>query len=61
MAKRFRKKAKEKHGYRKGAVKMALVEAMRRYAGDTRADWGSLIGGLNVDKDSVWLQRHAWK
>jgi len=60
LAKRFRKKAMERYGYKKGAVKKALEEAMRRYASESRADWGSLLGILKTDKDSVWLQHHAW-
>jgi len=60
LAKRFRKKAMEKHGYKKGAVKKALEEAMRRYATESKADWDSLLGTLRIDRDSVWLQHHAW-
>lgn len=60
LATRFRKKAYERYGYKKGAMKKALEEAMRRYSAGGRADWGSLMGTLKVDKDSVWLQHHAW-
>ncbi len=61
LAKRFRKKAMEKYGYKKGAVKKALEEAMRKYSAESRADWGSLLGTMKVAKDSVWLQHHAWE
>jgi hypothetical protein len=60
LARRFRKKAMEKYGYKKGAVKKAMEEAMKKYSAETRADWGSLLGTLKVDRDSVWLQHHAW-
>ncbi len=60
LAKRFRKKAMEKYGYKKGAIKKALEEAMRRYSSPSNADWGSLTGTLKSGKDSVWLQHHAW-
>jgi hypothetical protein len=60
LATRFRKRAYEKFGYRKGSVKKALEEAMRRYSAGGRADWESLMGTLKSDKDSVWLQHHAW-
>jgi hypothetical protein len=60
LAKRFRKKAMERYGYKKGAVKKALEEAMRRYTAESRADWGSLLGTVRIDRDSVWLQHHAW-
>lgn len=60
LARRFRKKAMERYGYKKGAVKKAMEEAMKKYSAETRADWGSLLGTLKVDRDSVWLQHHAW-
>lgn len=60
LAKRFRKKAMEKYGYKRGAVKKALEEAMRKYTTESRADWGSLLGTLKVPRDAVWLQHHAW-
>ncbi|MDG7008071.1 MAG: hypothetical protein JRN06_07480 [Nitrososphaerota archaeon] len=60
LAKRFRKKAMEKYGYKKGAMKKAVEEAMRRYSAGGRADWGSLMGTLKLDRDPVWLQHHAW-
>ena len=61
LAKRFRKKAVEKHGYKKGAVKKALEEAMRKYSAESRADRGSLLGTMKVAKDSVRLQHHTWE
>ncbi len=60
LARKFRKKAMERFGYKKGAVKKALEEAMTRFTATGRPDWGSLLGTLKVDKDSVWLQHHAW-
>ena len=60
LATRFRKKAMEKYGYKKGAMKKAFEEAMRRYSASGKADWGSLAGSLKSKRDSVWLQHHAW-
>ena len=60
LARRFRKRAMEKYGYKKGAVKKALEEAMRRYAAPAKAEWGPLLGALKMDGDPVWLQHHAW-
>lgn len=60
LATRFRRKAMEKYGYKKGAMKKALEEAMRRYSASGKADWGPLVGILKANKDSVWLQHHAW-
>jgi len=61
LARRFRRRAMERHGYKKGSVKKAMEEAMRRYSAESKADWGLLVGTLNVDRDSVWLQHHAWE
>lgn len=61
LAKRFKKKAMEKYGYRKGAVKEALEEAMKRYVASGRVDWGPLRGTLISDLDSVKLQHAAWR
>jgi len=60
LAKRFRKRAMEKYGYKKGAMKKALEEAMRRYSASGKPDWESLVGTLKSNRDSVWLQHHAW-
>ncbi|MDE1858213.1 MAG: hypothetical protein KGI26_03990 [Thaumarchaeota archaeon] len=60
LATRFRKRAMERYGYKKGAMKKAMEEAMRRYSASGRADWAKLEGVLKSDKDSVWLQHHAW-
>ena len=60
LAKRFRKRAMEKYGYKKGAMKKALEEAMKKDSQPGKADWGSLVGVLRINKDSVWLQHHAW-
>ena len=60
LAKRFRKRAMERYGYKKGAMKKALEEAMRRYASESKADWGALLGTLKVNRGSVWLQHHVW-
>jgi hypothetical protein len=65
LARQFKKKAMEKYGYKKGAMKKALVEAMRDYPPNHRreasaARWGDLKGIVKSDKDSVWLQHHAW-
>ena len=61
LAKRFRKKAMEKHGYKKGAVKKALEEAMKKYISTGSVDWSPLRGTLRSKLDSVELQHSAWK
>jgi hypothetical protein len=61
LAKRFRKKAMESYGYRKGSMKKALEEAMRKFAVPGEADWGALNGKLRAtEADSVELQHRIW-
>jgi hypothetical protein len=65
LARQFKKKAMERYGYKKGAMKKALVEAMKDYPPKqhrktTGTRWEDLKGILKSDKDSVWLQHHAW-
>ncbi|HKT22122.1 MAG TPA: hypothetical protein VJR06_05905, partial [Nitrososphaerales archaeon] len=60
LARRFRKKALERHGYKKGAVKKALEEAMTRYVSTGEVDWGPLKGSLRSKLGSVELQHSAW-
>ncbi|MBI3859145.1 MAG: hypothetical protein HY296_02735 [Thaumarchaeota archaeon] len=61
LAKRFRKKAMERFGYKKGAVKSALEDALRRYVSAGEIDWKPLRGTLASDLDSVTLQHSTWK
>ena len=53
LARQFKKKAMERYGYKKGAIKKALVEAMKDYPprqhGKAKgARWEDLEGGLEV-------------
>lgn len=61
LAKRFRKKAMEKYGYKKGAIKKAIEEAMRKYSAYGEVDWTPLRGTLKSEMGSVVLQRSAWR
>ena len=65
LAKQFKKRAMEKYGYKKGAMKKALVEAMKDFPSKNprkvvRPQWSDLKGIAKTKKDSVWLQHHAW-
>jgi hypothetical protein len=59
LAKRFRKRAMEKYGYKKGAVKMALEEAIRKYVASGEVSWEPFRGTLDSRLDSVELQHAA--
>ncbi len=61
LAKRFRKRAMELYGYKKGAMKAALEETMKKFSTPGRADWRSMRGVLtNVRTSSVRLQHKVW-
>jgi len=67
LARRFKKKAMEKYGYKKGSIKKALVEVMKDYAGHgEKANWNSLRGVLSGEDEyrgatSVELQHSIWR
>jgi len=64
LARRFRKKAMEKYGYKKGAVKKAMEDIMRKFSATSRPDWSSLEGTLKEEyggMSSVELQHALWR
>jgi hypothetical protein len=61
LAKRFRKRAMELYGYKKGSMKRALEDTMKRFSTPGRADWHSIRGVLKGARtSSVQLQHTAW-
>lgn len=63
LARRFRKKAMETYGYKKGSMKKALEQSMRDFSSPRAAvDWGSVRGIIKVraKKSSTDLQHEAW-
>ena len=62
LAKRFRKKAMERYGYKKGTIKKAVEEVMTRFSMSGPVNWASLRGTLkNTRKaSSVQLQHRVW-
>jgi len=61
LAKQFRKKAMETYGYKKGAVKAAMEEAMKRFVASGSVDWKTLKGCIRSEATSVELQHRAWR
>jgi len=67
LAKRFRKKAMEKYGYKKGAVKKALEGLMKEFSAPTNSEkpnWGAIVGAIKDDyrgMTSVELQHSIWR
>ena len=62
LARKFRKKAMERYGYKKGTIKKAVEDAITKFSMSGRADWASLRGTLRVAKkvSSVQLQHRLW-
>ena len=61
LAKRFRRKAMEVYGYKRGAVKRALEETMKKFSTPGKADWEAIRGALKSTRvDSVRLQHRIW-
>jgi len=61
LAKRFRRRAMELYGYKKGSMKKALEETMKRFSTPGRVDWHSVRGALKGTKtSSVQLQHTIW-
>lgn len=61
LAKRFRKRAMEVYGYKKGSMKKALEDTMKRFSTVGRVDWHSIRGVLKDKRiSSVKMQHKAW-
>lgn len=50
LARRFRKKAMERYGYKKGTIKKAVEEVITRFSMSGAVNWSSLRGTLRVRK-----------
>lgn len=66
LAQRFRKRAMEKYGYEKGAVKKALEELVVDFAQKSKkpVDWSKIEGALGDEygeMTSVELQHALWR
>lgn len=61
LAKRFRRRAMELYGYKKGSVKRALEDTMKKFSTPGRVDWHSIRGALKGTRtSSVQLQHKIW-
>lgn len=62
LVERFRRKAMERYGYRKGAVKRALKDLIMGFLGvKGEANWSLLRGVISSERSSVELQHEAWR
>ena len=61
LVRKFRKKAYEQFGYKKGSLKRAIESMIRDYTNEGVADWNNIRGILKERKESsVELQHKAW-
>lgn len=62
LARKFRKRAMERYGYKKGTIKKAVEEIITKYSTTGKVDWASLRGTLRGMKkvSSVQLQHRLW-
>jgi len=61
LAKKFRKRAMEIYGYKKGVVKAALENMLKRFVNLGEANWKILKGCIKSELTSVELQHKIWK
>ncbi len=61
LAKRFRKRAMERYGYKKGAVTLALEDLIKRFTSIGSINWHALKGTIRSELSSVELQHKIWK
>lgn len=61
LVKKFRRKAFETYGYKKGSIKKAMEQILKTYTSESKANWGELVGILGKRKEtSVEIQHIAW-
>ncbi|NOZ77247.1 MAG: hypothetical protein GXO65_06210 [Euryarchaeota archaeon] len=58
---RFRKKAMEEYGYKRGSLKKATENLMKKWLSEEKIEWGRLKGVITSKDSSVELQHRAWR
>jgi hypothetical protein len=62
LARKFRKKAMERYGYKKGTIKKAVEDVITKFSMTGPVDWASLRGTVKGARkvSSVQLQHKFW-
>ena len=60
MVKKFKKKAMELYGYKKGSIKDAMEDMITRFIAINKVDWHELRGVISDKRSAVELQHKAW-
>lgn len=59
---KFKRKAFETHGFKKGSIKKAIEELLKQYTNEGKPNWNSISGILkDRTETSVELQHKAWR
>lgn len=61
LAKKFRRRAMEIYGYRKGSLKAAFEDMVKRFVASGSVDWKILRGCIQYKLTSVELQHKIWR
>jgi hypothetical protein len=61
LAKKFKKRAMEIYGHKKGAVKVALENLLTRFVSLGEVNWRTLKGCIQSELTSVELQHKIWR
>jgi len=61
LLERFKKKAMEKYGYKRGSLKKATESLIRKWLAEEKVEWARLRGVVEAEESSVELQHEAWK
>ncbi len=62
LLKKFKRKAYESHGFKKGAIKKAMEELLKQYTSEGKSNWNAIAGILkDKTETSVDLQHKAWQ
>jgi len=58
---RFKQKAREKYGHKRGSIKKATMELIERWVSQEEVDWDSIEGVIDRDKTSVEVEKEMWR
>ena len=61
MLAKFRRKAMETYGYKRGSLKIATESLIKSWISEEKAEWSSLRGSIRSKENSVELQHKLWK
>ncbi|MBI2675107.1 MAG: hypothetical protein HYX24_01515 [Candidatus Aenigmarchaeota archaeon] len=58
---RFRRKAMKAYGYKRGSLKAATENLIKKWISSDKIDWSALRGSIKSGENSVELQHKAWR